>query len=77
MLKHLKIVFFEQNSSRVFTNTDIKGGVAISYRNIDKIYEPIGTFISEPKLISIVEKVKALSPSSIGNFRPIGFQPSA
>lgn len=28
----LKILFYEQNSSRVFNNTEIKGGVAISYR---------------------------------------------
>ena len=27
----LKILFYEQNSSRVFSNTEIKGGVAISY----------------------------------------------
>ena len=29
---HLKVLFHEQESSKVFANTDIKGGVAITYR---------------------------------------------
>ena len=28
---HLKVLFHEQESSKVFANTDIKGGVAITY----------------------------------------------
>src|SRR5690606_1249617 len=34
--KHLKVVYFEQNSSKVFPNTDIKGGVAITYRDANQ-----------------------------------------
>ena len=33
--EHLKIEFFEQDSSKVFSNTDIKGGVAVTYRDSD------------------------------------------
>ena len=28
---HIKVVYYEQDSSKVFANTDIMGGVAISY----------------------------------------------
>lgn len=31
--KHFKIIYFEQKSSKVFPNTDIKGGIAISLRD--------------------------------------------
>jgi hypothetical protein len=31
--EHLKVLFFEQKSGRVFPNTDLKGGVAILYRD--------------------------------------------
>ena len=32
--EHLKVLYYEQNSAKVFSNTDIKGGVAITYRNV-------------------------------------------
>lgn len=56
--KHLKVVFFEQKSSKVFPNTDIKGGVAITYRDTSKIFGAIGTFTSFPELNSILNKVE-------------------
>lgn len=34
---HLKVLYYEQDSSKVFANTDIKGGVAITYHNKKRI----------------------------------------
>lgn len=42
--KHLKVQFYELKSGKVFTGTDIKGGVAITYRDVDKDLGPIGVF---------------------------------
>lgn len=58
---HFKVLKYEANSTNVFSNTDIKGGVAISYRNVKANYSPIGTFTAFSQLNSILKKVKALS----------------
>ena len=55
---HFKVLYFEQNSSKVFANTDIKGGVCISYHNARAIYNPIGTFTPYEELNSIKQKVE-------------------
>lgn len=31
--EHFKVLFYEQDRSKVFSNTDIKGGVVVSYRD--------------------------------------------
>ena len=54
---HLKVVHYEQDSSMVFPNTDIKGGVVITVRNEDKAYGAIHVFTSYQELKSIYEKV--------------------
>lgn len=54
---HLKILYYEQDSSKVFPNTDIKGGIAISYRDLRKDFGAIGTFTAFEELRSIKEKV--------------------
>lgn len=55
---HIKVVFFNQKSFEVFPTTDIKGGVVITYRDVDKSYGPIGTFTTFPELNSILKKVE-------------------
>lgn len=55
--EHFKIVKYYVKSNAVFPNTDIKGGVVISYFDTEKIYEPIETFIAIPELASIYKKV--------------------
>ena len=55
---HFKIIFYEQDSSKIFVNTDIKGGVAISYRNRQVNVGAIGTFTSFSELNSILRKVR-------------------
>lgn len=54
---HFKVVYYEQDSSGIFPNTDIKGGVSISYRDVNKEFGAIGTFTSYPELQSIMKKV--------------------
>lgn len=55
--KHLKVLFFEQDSSKVFANTDIKGGVAITYRDETKDFGAIQIFTHFEELNSILKKV--------------------
>ena len=55
--KHLKVAYYEQDSSNVFPNTDIKGGVAITYRDVQKSFGKIGTFTHFEELNSILRKV--------------------
>lgn len=54
---HLKVIFYEQNSANVFSNTDIMGGVAVLYRDVQKIFGAIGTFSSFEELNTILHKV--------------------
>lgn len=58
---HFKVIDFQPDSSKVFRNVEIKGGgVAVTYHDDTRIYEPIGTFIPFPELRSIVSKVLSI-----------------
>ena len=61
--EHIKVVYYEQNSSAVFLNTDIKGGVAITYRDRNKDYGAITTFSTYPELNSILHRVLNQKPN--------------
>jgi len=56
---HFKIEHYEPSSATMFANTDIKGGVVISYRDVDRIFGAIGIFTKYPELNSIINSVKA------------------
>lgn len=56
---HLKVLYFEQNSSSVFENTDIKGGVTVTYRDNNKVFDPIRVFTPYPLLRTAMKKVTA------------------
>ena len=56
---NLKILYFEPDSSKIFPNTDIKGGVVISYHDKTKNFGAIQTFTSFPELNSILIKVNS------------------
>ena len=53
---HLKVLYYEQDSSKVFANTDIKGGVAITYHNKRQNYGAIEVFSPYMELNSIMQK---------------------
>ncbi|MDN6900404.1 Eco57I restriction-modification methylase domain-containing protein [Oenococcus sicerae] len=63
--QHIKVVFYEQDPSKVFPNTDIKGGIAILYRNKNKIFDSIGAFTSFEELNSISNKVSKLTNGTL------------
>ena len=56
---HLKVLYFEQDSSKVFSNTDIKGGVVITHHDRVKDYGAIGTFTAYEELNTILKKAKS------------------
>ena len=70
---HLKVIYYEQKSSEIFPNTDIKGGIVVTYHNSKENFGAIGQFISIPELNGILHKVvnrqdfKAISNIHFGN----------
>lgn len=58
---HLKVLYYEPDASKIFPNTDIKGGVAISYRNALEEYGPIQVFVQFTELRTILKKAGAKS----------------
>src|SRR5699024_5945311 len=59
--EHTKVVFYERDSAKIFPNTDIKGGVTITYRNVNRCFGKIGTFTEYAELNSILDKVLSKS----------------
>ena len=55
--EHLKVLMYEQDDSKVFGNTDLKGGLAITYRDSLQKFESIGVFTSYNELNTILKKV--------------------
>ena len=55
---HFKVMYYETNSGNIFPNTDIKGGIAISYFDKQKNFGAIDTFTPYDELNGILTKVK-------------------
>ncbi len=55
---HFKIIHYESDSGKVFFNTDIKGGIVISYRDCNEDFGAIDTFTPYDELNSILGKVR-------------------
>jgi hypothetical protein len=55
--KHFKVLYFEQDSAKVFPNTDIKGGVAVTLRDSNKDFGAIETFTNYSEINFILKKV--------------------
>jgi type II restriction enzyme len=60
---HFKVIDYEPDSSAYFPLNDIKGGIAISYRNSQNRYKPIEMFIPYAELKSIYDKTIIASVS--------------
>lgn len=54
---HFSVLEYYNDGKDVFSNTDIKGGVSITYRDINKNFGAIKHFTVFPKLNSILKKV--------------------
>lgn len=62
---HLKVLMYEQDSSKMFPNTDIKGGVVITYRNYKDNFGAIDVFTHTPELNTILHKVNSIPNEEI------------
>lgn len=56
---NFQVLKFEQKSNEIFPNTDIKGGVAITYYDSLKIMDPIKVFTPYDELRTIMKKVNS------------------
>ena len=65
---HFKVVDYFQKSNEVFPTVDIKGGVAIGFRDSNKEFGAIGFFSEFPQLVSIMNKVKSQKDFAHGAF---------
>lgn len=55
--QHFKVVWYESDSTKVFPNVDIKGGVAVTFRDKNQNFGKIETFASYPEIGTILSKV--------------------
>lgn len=63
--KHLKVLMYESDGEKVFANTDIKGGVAVTIRNTKQNYGAIGVFTIYPVLNDIIKKTEKMSKRNL------------
>lgn len=61
----LTVSHYAASSAALFPGTDIKGGIAVTYRDKDQEGEPIGIFTKYPELNEILHKVIATGGDSI------------
>ncbi|WP_288351511.1 Eco57I restriction-modification methylase domain-containing protein [Bacteroides caecimuris] len=54
---HFKVVWYNGNSSGIFPNVDIKGGIAVGYRDANKQFGGIHVYTTYPQLNTLVKKV--------------------
>lgn len=59
--EHLTVAHFEPDSNQLFPGLSdpIKGGIAVTYRDSERILGPIGFFTKHPELHAILHKVQA------------------
>ena len=69
--KHFVVERYAVKSTDIFENVDIKGGIAITTRNKNVVYNPIGMFIQSDILKGIYEKVKIQSNNFKDNISKI------
>lgn len=62
--KHFKVLKFVQKSNEVFSNTDIKGGVAIHYRDATQNFGAMLFYSPHAEILSLIKKVKNSSDFS-------------
>lgn len=63
--RNYKVIFYEQKSSKIFKDTDIKGGIAISYLDKNLDIEPIEIFSNFEEINSMVKKIRKSNITSL------------
>ena len=74
-----KVLFYEPVSAKIFPNTDIKGGIIISYHEDDANFGAIEIFTKYPELNTIIKKVRSKGESSLSDIisSPLSYKASA
>lgn len=62
---HLAVPIYVPNSDELFPGTDIKGGIAITYRDGSHLGEPIRIFTKYPELNGILHKVSEVGAQAL------------
>jgi len=71
---HFKVLQYESDCTKVFSNTDIKGGVAITYHDSSKEYGAIGLFTEFEEMNHIIKKISpSLNGQSIASIGVSGY----
>ena len=65
--EHLKVVYYNSDSSNVFPDISIMGGIAITVRDINKKFGAINTFTPIQEVNSILKKVESIKSKSISD----------
>ena len=73
--EHFKVVDYWADSTQVFPTVDIKGGVAVMYRDSKQSFGKIGVFTAYPELTGIKNKV--LSIRNSGEFSELIYSPES
>lgn len=60
---HFMVVDYWVKSVDVFSNVDVKGGIAVTMWNENKNYGPIGFFSPYPEIRSILKRVNSFNPA--------------
>lgn len=63
--EHFKVVLYEPNAAKIFPNTDIKGGVAITIRNAKVNYGAIQVFTAYSEMTTVLKKVRSTGKNKI------------
>ena len=63
--EHFKVLSYKANSKEIFSNTDIKGGIIISFFNATKNFGKIEVFTAFTELNSIMNKLKQTPYTSL------------
>ena len=66
--ENLKVLSYTANSKEVFPENDIKGGVAITYRDSTRNFGAIRTFIAYTELRTIRDKVRDIETEFISDY---------
>lgn len=55
--EHFKVLKYEKNSKNIFPSNYINGGIAITYRDVEKEFKPIKRFVIDNNINNIRDKV--------------------
>jgi hypothetical protein len=66
--KHFKVLWYNNKSSDVFNGVDLKGGVAITYRDKSENFGKIGSFVAQEESKGILKKIHSKDFESLSKW---------